>query len=67
MKKIVLTLAVIATVACFSSCSKKCNCKFANGSEVEYDLDEMNDQFSSYGVNIDKCSDMNIEGIVKCS
>ncbi len=27
MKKIVLALAVIATVACFSSCNKKCECK----------------------------------------
>lgn len=27
MKKIVLALAVIATVACFSSCNKKCTCK----------------------------------------
>lgn len=27
MKKVVLALAVIATVACFSSCSKNCSCK----------------------------------------
>lgn len=26
MKKVVLALAVIATVACFSSCSKTCSC-----------------------------------------
>ncbi len=67
MKKLILALAVVATVACFSSCSKKCNCKFANGSETEYDLDEMNEQFSQYGVTIDKCTDLNIEGVVKCS
>ena len=27
MKKVFLTLAVIATVACLSSCNKKCACK----------------------------------------
>ena len=27
MKKVVLTLAVMATVACFASCKKTCNCK----------------------------------------
>ena len=27
MKKVVLALAVIATVACFSSCNKKCTCR----------------------------------------
>jgi len=26
MKKVVLALAVIATVACFSACSKTCTC-----------------------------------------
>ncbi len=67
MKKILLTLAVVATVACFSSCSKKCNCKFSDGRELEYDLDEMNEQFSNYGVTIDKCGDLNIDGVVKCS
>ncbi|MBP5326821.1 MAG: hypothetical protein J6Y98_02770 [Bacteroidales bacterium] len=66
MKKIVLALAVIATVACFSSCSKKCTCKMPTG-EVTYDLDEMNEQFKQYGVQIDKCTDLNISGIVECS
>lgn len=32
MKKVFLTLAVMATVACFSSCSKNCTCtKWLNG------------------------------------
>ena len=35
MKKVVLALAVIATVACFSSCKKTCTCKtIANGTVV---------------------------------
>jgi len=59
MKKIVLALAVIATVACFSSCNKKCNCKvFAGGTytETEFSLDELNEK---YNLDIKKCSDMN--------
>lgn len=32
MKKVVLALAVMATVACFSSCSKNCTCtEWLNG------------------------------------
>ena len=59
MKKIVLALAVIATVACFSSCNKKCNCVYyANNTstEVEYSIDELNEK---YNLDIKKCSDMN--------
>ncbi|MBP5190322.1 MAG: hypothetical protein J6031_05350 [Bacteroidales bacterium] len=59
MKKILLTLAVIATVACFSSCNKKCNCVYyANNTstEVEYSIDELNEK---YNLDIKKCSDMN--------
>ena len=55
MKKVLLALAVVATVACFSSCNKKCTCKtYALGvvtsttEDVELDKD-------SYK----KCSDMN--------
>lgn len=54
MKKVVLALAVIATVACFSSCNKTCTCKtYAAGvvmKTVEGDLDK--DTYK-------KCSDMN--------
>ena len=40
MKKIVLAIAVIAVVACFSSCNKKCTCKtYANGVVVRTDED----------------------------
>lgn len=36
MKKVVLALAVIATVACFSSCKKTCTCKtYADGQVVQ--------------------------------
>ena len=47
MKKIVLALAVIATVACFSSCNKKCTCKTyvagvvtATDEDIEIDKDK---------------------------
>ena len=59
MKKIVLALAVIATVACFSSCNKKCNCKvYAGGTstEQEFTLDELNEQFNT---DYKKCTDLN--------
>ena len=53
MKKIVLALAVIATVACVSSCNKVCTCKtYVAGvvtltNEVELDRDTYS-----------KCSDL---------
>ena len=53
MKKIVLALAVIATVACFSSCNKKCTCRtYVAGSvqkteEIVLDKEQYN-----------KCADM---------
>lgn len=53
MKKVVLSLAVIATVACLASCSKTCTCTTtANGKVVatETGIDK--------GEN-SKCSDMN--------
>lgn len=59
MKKVVLALAAVAMVACFSftSCSKKCTCKTPAG-EVEYKLDELNDALKAAGFKeIDKCSD----------
>lgn len=56
MKKIVLALAVIATVACVSSCTKMCTCRtYVLGNvqesltkEVELDTEHFK-----------KCSDMN--------
>ena len=59
MKKIFLAIAVIATVACLSSCNKKCNCLvYAAGvsTEQEFSLDELNEQA---GTNYKKCSDLN--------
>lgn len=57
MKKVLLSLAVVATVACFASCSKTCSCKaYVNGNvseEWEVDLDDVNDD------NVKKCSDLN--------
>lgn len=59
MKKVLLALAVVATVACFSSCNKKCTCLvYAAGvsTEEEFTLDELNDQFNT---DYKKCSDLN--------
>ena len=51
MKKVVLTLAALATVACFTSCKKTCNCKtYAVGKVVNEEEVELKG---------DKCSDMN--------
>lgn len=54
MKKIVLAIAVIATVTCFSSCTKKCSCtSYLLGNVTGTEEIELNtDKF-------DKCSDMN--------
>ena len=53
MKKVVLTLAVMATVACFASCKKTCNCKTydATGKVV-------NEQEVDLADGKDKCADM---------
>ncbi|MBQ9588241.1 MAG: hypothetical protein IJR26_10360 [Bacteroidales bacterium] len=68
MKKVILALAVVATVACFSSCNKKCNCKasvagVSVSTEKEIELDEIND---TYNTDYKKCSDVNIDGILTC-
>ncbi|MBQ5533537.1 MAG: hypothetical protein IIU04_08300 [Bacteroidales bacterium] len=53
MKKVVLTLAVMATVACFASCKKTCNCKTydATGKVVNEEEVDLAD-------GKDKCADM---------
>jgi len=53
MKKIVLALAVVATVACFSSCKKTCTCKTYLLGQVTATAEDV-----ELGDN-DKCSDMN--------
>lgn len=65
MKKVVLALAVIATVACFSSCAKKCTCNVA-GVEAEYNLEDLQSTYSNLGITIDKCTDLNVSGVVEC-
>ena len=55
MKKIVLALAVIATVACFSSCNKKCTCKTYLMGVVQSTTEDVELDKDSYK----KCSDMN--------
>lgn len=51
-------MAVIATVACFSSCNKKCNCLvYAAGVSTgeKFTLDELNEKFNT---DYKKCSDL---------
>lgn len=59
MKKILLSLAFVATVACFASCAKNCTCTvYVDGlsTEEEFSLDELNEK---YNLDLKKCSDMN--------
>ncbi len=55
MKKIVLALAVIATVACFSSCNKHCTCKTYVAGVVTTTTEDVELDKDTYK----KCSDMN--------
>lgn len=63
MKKVLCVLAAIALVAVFStSCNKKCHCKGPGGS-FTYDLKYLQD---TYGVEIEKCADLNIDDVLTC-
>ena len=55
MKKVILSLAVVAFVASLASCTKTCTCKsYMNGQLVETNPEvELGDY--------DKCSDMNVD------
>ena len=70
MKKIVLALAAIASIAIMSSCEKKCSCDvtvLGVTTNYEYSRQELEDK---YNVTIKKCSDMNQEILgqtVKCT
>jgi len=55
MKKIVLALAAIATVACFTSCNKHCTCKTYVAGVVTSTTEDVELDKDSYS----KCSDMN--------
>lgn len=52
MKKVFLALAVVATVAMFSSCNKTCTCKTYTLGEVTATTEDV--ELGDY----DKCSDM---------
>lgn len=59
MKKIVLALAAIASIAIMTSCEKKCSCDvtvLGVTTNYEYSRQELEDK---YNVTIKKCSDMN--------
>ena len=55
MKKVLLSLAALAVVACLASCKKVCECDAEVGSfHYEYTIDQLND---IYG-DISSCSDV---------
>ena len=54
MKKILLAAAVVATVACFSSCKKTCTCKTYAGGQLM-----RTDQEVELSGSAKKCSDLN--------
>lgn len=63
MKKVLLSLAAIATVCVMASCSKTCDCTvYPSGTTTEVNLDDLKDTYASYGIenDIKKCSDLNI-------
>ena len=70
MKKIVLALAAIASIAIMSSCEKKCSCDvtvLGVTTNYEYSRQELEDK---YNVTVKKCSDMNTEVLgqtIKCT
>lgn len=70
MKKIVLALAAIASIAIMSSCQKKCSCDITVlgvTTNYEYSRQELEDK---YNVTVKKCSDMNQEILgqtIKCT
>lgn len=57
MKKVLITLAIIAVAGAFASCSKTCQCTtFVAGnvtSEYEVDLDDIDNE------DVKKCKDLN--------
>lgn len=55
MKKVLLALAAIAVVACFSSCNKHCTCKTYVAGVVTVTNEDVELDKDSYK----KCSDMN--------
>lgn len=54
MKKVLLSLAAVAMVACFASCKKTCDCKILTVS-YEYTLEELQE---AYGDEVKSCSDV---------
>ena len=56
MKKVLLSLAVLAMVGCFASCKKNCDCSVL-GVHYEYTVDELNDMWASFG-EVNSCGDV---------
>ncbi len=54
MKKVLISLAAVALVACLASCNKTCNCKWYLNGTVERETEEALDT-----EHFEKCSDMN--------
>lgn len=67
MKKVLCILAAVAMVAVFStSCNKKCTCKYPDGTSVTFDLKKLQDTYAYLGVDIKKCSDLNVDDVLVC-
>lgn len=53
MKKVLLSLAVVAMVACFASCKKTCDCSVL-GIHYDYTVEELNDIYGE----VNSCADV---------
>jgi len=52
MKKVFMAIALIATVACFTSCAKTCKCKYYVNGTVERETEtELSDSFTKDDCN----------------
>ena len=54
MKKVLISLAAVALLACLASCNKTCNCKIYLNGEMSREYEQELDQ-----EHFNKCSDMN--------
>ena len=53
MKKVLLSLAALAMVACLASCKKVCDCSVL-GIHYEYTVDQLNDMYGE----VSSCGDV---------
>lgn len=61
MKKILTVLTVASVFFCFVSCNKNCKCTTTMGGVSVTETFSKDELKSEYGIDIDKCSDLNME------